>query len=30
MTVNEFIMNLDSSNGTRPDCIPGLGGSKKL
>ena len=28
--VNEFIMNLDSSNGTRPDCIPGLGGSKKL
>ena len=28
--VNEFIMNLDSSNGTGPDCIPGLGGSKKL
>ena len=30
MTVNEFIMNLDSSNGTGADCIPGLGGSKKL
>ena len=30
MTVKEFIMNLDSSNGTGPDCITGLGGSKIL